>query len=330
MNKIGANELSFPCIISCRTFKQRLKTNSNTFLKVDRGLVLVPTAEEIMLELPSKYRPKVLYQCQQKFRKEVRTSHGLLRSIEFTMLDCYISMTTRHNLVDKLKQAIINCWNDCYSLDLKAIVSVSEAMEIGGSYSLELSIYDINKNITKYYVPARIITRIKWNYRWIGFTDGFVRSKRVVLNDNYLFCSGIEVMHAFVFNKIEGKSLWIASLGIGISRIVGIIMLKKTYYLTDIIIFRKENLFQYLPLNNYARYIYAIATSIGLKTILFNKWTNLDIFLNNIIDYNTRYTLFINVENYGFNMKVIIPLFRYEFKVNLQMLLKLLNSAGVR
>ncbi len=109
MNKIGANELSFPCIISCRTFKQRLKTNSNTFLKVDRGLVLVPTAEEIMLELPSKYRPKVLYQCQQKFRKEVRTSHGLLRSIEFTMLDCYISMTTRHNLVDKLKQAIINC-----------------------------------------------------------------------------------------------------------------------------------------------------------------------------------------------------------------------------
>ncbi len=207
LNKTGANELLLPCVLDCNTFKQRMKANKCLFLKVDRRLVLVPTAEEIVLTLPDRHRPKLVYQCQQKFRKEIRPNHGLLRSIEFSMLDCYINMTTKQDLTNKLKQLIINCYDDCYSLGIKTMVSVSDATEIGGNYSIELSINDINKNTTKYYVPARIITRVKWNYRWIGFTEEFVRSKKIILNDDYLIYSGIEVMHAFIFNKTRKRSL---------------------------------------------------------------------------------------------------------------------------
>ncbi len=61
-----------------------------------------------------------------------------------------------------------------------------------------------------------------------------------------------------------------ASLGIGLSRMIGIILLSNTYYLVDIVILKNNSLFQFLPINNYSKYIYAI-TSIELKTILFDN-----------------------------------------------------------
>ncbi len=86
------------------------------------------------------------------------------------------------------------------------MVSVSDATEIGVNYSIELSINDINKNTTKYYVQTRIIIRVKWDYYWIGFIVEFIRSK-IILNDDYLIYSGIEVMHAFILNKTRKRSL---------------------------------------------------------------------------------------------------------------------------
>ncbi len=56
------------------------------------------------------------------------------------------------------------------------------------------------------------------------------------------------------------------SLGIGLSRMIGIILLSNTYYLVDIVILKNNNLFQCFPINNYSKYIYVITTSIGLKT----------------------------------------------------------------
>ncbi len=133
---------------------------------------------------------------------------------------------------------IINCYDDWYSLDVKTMVSVSDATEIGVNYSIELSINDINKNTTKYYVLAMIITCVKWNYRWICFTEEFVRS-RIILNDDNLIYSGIEVMHVFI-NKTRKRSLWIASLGMGLSIMVVIILLSNTYYLVDIVILKNN------------------------------------------------------------------------------------------
>ncbi len=61
------------------------------------------------------------------------------------MLDCYINMTTKQDLTNKLKQLIINCYDDWYSLGIKTMVSVSDATEIGGNYSIKLSINDIKQ-----------------------------------------------------------------------------------------------------------------------------------------------------------------------------------------
>ena len=60
-----------------------------------KGIVLGPTHEEIITDLVSKevrsYKdiPLTLYQIQTKFRDEVRSRFGVVRSCEFIMKDAY-------------------------------------------------------------------------------------------------------------------------------------------------------------------------------------------------------------------------------------------------
>ncbi len=92
MNALGMAELQLPCLVNSKIFKRRMQTSNvnGCIFKTNKNLVLAPTAEEMIMLMLNKHMPKSLYQVQRKYRNEIRSNHGLLRSIEFLMMDCYI------------------------------------------------------------------------------------------------------------------------------------------------------------------------------------------------------------------------------------------------
>lgn len=101
MSSVGAQEIILPILqpFSLWEKSQRArKYGSELFCLTDRlgtKFVLCPTAEELVTNLIGEQNllrhqlPIYVYQIQFKFRDEIRTRFGLVRSREFLMKDCY-------------------------------------------------------------------------------------------------------------------------------------------------------------------------------------------------------------------------------------------------
>jgi prolyl-tRNA synthetase len=112
----------------------------------NKELALGPTHEEMITDLARKriesYKdlPFYLYQIQNKFRNEMRSTGGLLRVREFIMKDLYSFHSNEKDLVkfyNKVKTAYLKIFKRC---DLKAIPMEAESGSIGGSVSHEFAI----------------------------------------------------------------------------------------------------------------------------------------------------------------------------------------------
>ena len=112
----------------------------------NKELALGPTHEEIMTDLARKriqsYKnlPFYLYQIQNKFRNEMRSTGGLLRVREFIMKDLYSFHTDEEDLLSyykKVEKAYLKIFKRC---GLKAIPAEAESGSIGGSISHEFAI----------------------------------------------------------------------------------------------------------------------------------------------------------------------------------------------
>ncbi|MEK9147345.1 MAG: aminoacyl--tRNA ligase-related protein [Patescibacteria group bacterium] len=239
MEKIKGREILMPALHPKENWKKsnrwdnfdalyKIKTKSNV------EYVLGPTHEEIIVPLVknliSSYRdlPLYLYQIQTKFRDELRAKSGLLRGKEFLMKDLYSFHKDARDLekyYDKVKIAYKNIFE---RLNLNALLTEAS----GGTFS-------------KLSHEFQVITKSGEDI--IFYCDcGFARNKEIIKNikkcpdcDKKLNQSNaVEAGNIFKLNtkysdpfkltfineKGDIKPVYMGCFGIGITRIMGIIV----------------------------------------------------------------------------------------------------------
>lgn len=111
----------------------------------DNIKLLAPTAEEYATVLASscidsyKDLPLIIYQINNKFRDELRTENGLIRTKEFSMLDVYSFDKTKDDSIftyNVVKDLFVNIFDELLGRSNYKIVS-TDVGEVGGSFSEE-------------------------------------------------------------------------------------------------------------------------------------------------------------------------------------------------
>lgn len=152
MNKLGAQEVHLP-ILQPRSLwgkTGRWETFEPPLFKFKdrhhKSFALGPTHEEIISDMASRrissYKdlPYAVYQIQTKFRNEIRTSGGLLRTVEFYMKDLYSFHASEEDLqkyYEQVKEAYFRIFARC-NLEARAVQAATGS--IGGSLSHEFMI----------------------------------------------------------------------------------------------------------------------------------------------------------------------------------------------
>ncbi len=166
MNALGFCEVLMPCAVRASAFDRRLRAMGDAFIKASNDMVLAPTAEDVVVAMPSACAPTKLYQVQLKFRLEPRPSHGLVRSYEFVMKDGYVVSATRRGALNELKAVMGSYVRVLRGVGIEVAPCVASAKDIGGSHSLELVAVGLGRvGGAKYYVPARSLASASWSAR---------------------------------------------------------------------------------------------------------------------------------------------------------------------
>ena len=152
MNAVGGQEVFLPTLQ-----KKDQWVETDRWDKIDpplfkfedrhgRELALGPTHEEVITDLARRfvdsYRdlPLYLFQIQNKFRNEMRTSGGLLRVREFVMKDLYSFHTDKEDLAAyfiKVKESYHRIFKRC---GLPAVASKASGGTIGGTTTYEFQV----------------------------------------------------------------------------------------------------------------------------------------------------------------------------------------------
>ncbi len=149
MNAIGGQEIFLPTLQPKELWERsdRWDKMEPPLLKLkdrhQKEFALGPTHEEVMTDLAARlvksYRdlPLYLYQIQNKFRNEMRSTGGLLRVREFMMKDLYSFHENEEDLDDyyqKVYQAYLKIFKRC---GFEALAVEAESGAIGGEYCHE-------------------------------------------------------------------------------------------------------------------------------------------------------------------------------------------------
>ena len=112
----------------------------------DKEYALGPTHEEVITDLARRYvksykdLPFSAYQIQDKFRNELRSTGGLLRTREFFMKDLYSFHATQKDFEDFFKKVIESYTKIFDRVGLKTIVSRASGGSIGGDVTYEFQV----------------------------------------------------------------------------------------------------------------------------------------------------------------------------------------------
>lgn len=149
MNAIGGQEVFLPTLQPKEIWlkSDRWEKMDPPLLKLkdrhEREFALGPTHEEVITDLAARhiksYRdlPLYLFQIQNKFRNEMRSTGGLLRVREFMMKDLYSFHENENDLDDyyqKVYQAYLKIFKRC---GFEAIAVEAESGSIGGEFCHE-------------------------------------------------------------------------------------------------------------------------------------------------------------------------------------------------
>jgi len=152
MNKASGQEFSMPTLQPKKLWQETGRWNTidpPLFITKDRHkkeLALGPTHEEVITKLVrehvSSYKnlPLYLYQIQNKFRNEMRSTGGLLRVREFMMKDLYSFHTDEKDL-DKYYNIMLRAYQSIYKrCGVKAVNVEASSGSIGGEESQEFMV----------------------------------------------------------------------------------------------------------------------------------------------------------------------------------------------
>jgi prolyl-tRNA synthetase len=149
MNSIGGQELNMPSLQPKELWEKSgrwEKMDPPLFKLEDRHekeLALGSTHEEVITDLVSHFvqsykdLPLYLYQIQNKFRNEMRSTGGLLRVREFIMKDLY-SFNTSDKDLDEFYLKVVNAYKNIFSrCGLITKIVDAQSGTIGGNFSNE-------------------------------------------------------------------------------------------------------------------------------------------------------------------------------------------------
>ncbi|MFP3039412.1 MAG: hypothetical protein ACKESB_01650 [Candidatus Hodgkinia cicadicola] len=323
MNRLGLAEVMMPCALKTGVFSRRLNTNRKLFLKINKSLVLAPTAEEVVLALPANCVSCGQYQVQLKFRNELRLGRSLIRSLEFTMKDGYIISRNKSVVLSQFKRLVAEYIITFKSLRVQVTPVVASAEEIGGSFSFEFVARGSMGTNTRFCVPSRSLVNTNWQPRWLSFTEEYVTANKIILDSRYLWCEGVELAHAFVFNKLKTRRVWFTSFGVGITRTVSYLLdearaeaAAATVAVVNVCAASLRN-----KLKGYSKYIYSVLVSAGIKTVLFVTKQHISRTLGGLKRLPTMLVVFVNIAKRGFLLDVTTSSRRSNFMCSLDYVL---------
>lgn len=211
--------------------------NEPSKLKNDNEYVISPTHEEMITPLVAKYNgsykdfPVALYQIQNKFRNEPRAKNGLLRGREFRMKDLYSFHTSMEDF-KKYYEEVKDVYMDVYE-DLGIKDDTYIALASGGDFTKE------------YTHEFQVRLESGEDTLYLNKTDGVVYNKEVAPEDcedtskyekfkasevGNIFPLGTKFTKAFDYMFIDKdgtkKPIYMGSYGIGISRLMGVLVEK--------------------------------------------------------------------------------------------------------
>ncbi|MGD6858664.1 MAG: aminoacyl--tRNA ligase-related protein [Enterobacteriaceae bacterium] len=152
MNKLGLLEILMPIMQSSSLLKKsgRLKKYGKELLKLYnrkmKCFILTPTNEELISylvykEMNSKKEiPIGFYQIQNKFRDEIRSKFGVIRSKEFIMKDAYTFHEDIKSLKKMYNKIIVSYSHIFNKLNLKFNIKKAKTGIIGGKISHEFNV----------------------------------------------------------------------------------------------------------------------------------------------------------------------------------------------
>lgn len=201
----------------------------------DREYALGSTHEEVITDLVrqrvSSYKdlPLYLYQIQNKFRNEIRSTGGLLRVREFIMKDLYSFHTDEKDLMEyfqKVKEAYVKIYTRC---GLEVAVCQAAGGTIGGKETFEFHILAPVGEDRIVYCPS-----CKWGANKEVFSETKCPKCQTDLEESssieagHIFALGTKYSEAlkaeFVDNDGNKKPIWMGCYGIGLGRLMAAII----------------------------------------------------------------------------------------------------------
>ncbi|QJC32886.1 aminoacyl--tRNA ligase-related protein [Enterobacteriaceae endosymbiont of Donacia semicuprea] len=316
MNNINAIELLLPMIHPSYLWEKsgRINDYGEELLKIlDRkknSFILGPTHEEVINYLINheiksyKSLPIHLYQIQTKFRDEIRSRLGVIRSKEFIMKDSY-SFHMNKKCLQQTYEVVLNTYRKIFDLiQINYFVIQANNSVIGGNISHEFHVLSKNGESKIFF--------FKDNYY---FLDKKLKKNSIKIKNSieiaHIFKIGkkySESMNIYIHNKKKIKQhLYMGCYGIGISRLIAAVIeqnydLKGIYWPNSLL---APFLIAIIPINMYNHpmvkkksfLIYKKFISLGIEVLLDDRKINPGIMFSDIDIIGIPYIIIINNNN---------------------------------
>jgi len=235
MNKINGQEIFLPTL-QPKSLWQESKRWDNMdpplFILKDRHqkeYALGSTHEEVITDLVRRFvksykdLPLYLYQIQNKFRNETRSTGGLLRVREFMMKDLYSFHTDKKDL-DNYYEKVVETYKRIFTR-CGFVVKVVEASSgsIGGDVSHEFMMLCSTGEDKILYCPQCDFATSKETLEKCPHCQSKLQSGRAIEN-GHVFKLGNKYSQSmgayFINGKGEKKLIWMGCYGIGLGRLM--------------------------------------------------------------------------------------------------------------
>lgn len=244
MNKTGASELLMPLMHPKAVWEEtgRWESAKDVMYQLEKDkkyFALSFTHEEIVLDLIRKHAgsykdlPIKIYHFSTKFRNETRVKSGLLRTREFIMKDLYSAHITKDDL-ESYYQNVMDAYMRVFDrLDLKIKITQAGGGVFTKEYTHEFQMLSEAGEDTVFYCDncdfAQNEEIFKENNvdKCPNCKNGkILTSKAIELGNTFpLGTWYAEKMNVFFTDKNGSKKpLWLASYGIGVTRVIGAIV----------------------------------------------------------------------------------------------------------
>ncbi|XXN13764.1 MAG: aminoacyl--tRNA ligase-related protein [Candidatus Hodgkinia cicadicola] len=300
MSKLEAKEVLMPCAVRASLFANRFKSHPKMFITTANKLMLAPTAEDIALSLPNMLSLGKLYQIQLKFRNEPRPSANLIRGYEFVMKDCYMLFANRRKLLTEFK-LMTSEYNLVFKqLGIKTISVIGDGSALLAKHSFEFVAPGTKLWNTSCYVHIHSLCTT--SARYLSFAEDYVINHKVIVDSSYLRLTGLELAHAFIFNKPARASAWFASLGVGISRMLGFVLKSKpqNWALLAVCSVVVLNVARAQAAAAFALYVYCVLRCTKLNSVTFRTKLNTKVLLGMLKRLSPKLIVFVDLPVCGF------------------------------